>query len=66
MIYAARSVTGKRANNEDSFFVPKGGEISLAIVADGMGGHSAGYIAIAIAVEAVASELKKGGPGGPA
>lgn len=38
MIYAARSVTGKRANNEDSIFVPKGGEISLAIVADGMGG----------------------------
>ena len=66
MIYAARSVTGKRANNEDSFFVPKGGEISLAIVADGMGGHSAGNIASAIAVEAVASELKKGGPGGPA
>lgn len=44
MIYAARSVTGKRANNEDSIFVPKGGEISLAIVADGMGGHSAGNI----------------------
>ena len=66
MIYAARSVTGKRANNEDSVFVPKGGEISLAIVADGMGGHSAGNVASAIAVETVASELKKGGPGSPA
>ena len=66
MIYAARSVTGKRANNEDSVFVPKGGEISLAIVADGMGGHSAGNVASAIAVETVASELKKVGPGSPA
>ncbi|MDD6046090.1 MAG: Stp1/IreP family PP2C-type Ser/Thr phosphatase [bacterium] len=66
MIYAARSVTGKRANNEDSVFVPKGGEISLAIVADGMGGHSAGNVASAIAVETVASELKKGGSGSPA
>ncbi len=63
MIYAARSVTGKRANNEDAFFIPKGGEISLAVVADGMGGHSAGDVASRIAVETVAAELKKGGPG---
>ncbi|MBQ7113714.1 MAG: Stp1/IreP family PP2C-type Ser/Thr phosphatase [Clostridia bacterium] len=66
MIYAARSVTGKRANNEDSVYVPKYGEISLAIVADGMGGHSAGNVASALAVEHVAAELRKGGSGSPA
>ncbi|MBE5784243.1 MAG: Stp1/IreP family PP2C-type Ser/Thr phosphatase [Clostridiales bacterium] len=65
MIYAARSVTGKRANNEDSVYVPKYGEISLAVVADGMGGHSAGNVASAMAVETVAAELKKGGAGSP-
>ena len=66
MIYAARSVTGKRDNNEDSVFIPKGGEISLAVVADGMGGHSAGNVASAIAVETVVAELRKGGTGSPA
>lgn len=66
MIYAARSVTGKRANNEDFVFVPKYGEISLAVVADGMGGHNAGNVASSLAVEHVATELKKGGAGSPA
>jgi protein phosphatase len=63
MRYAAKSVTGLRAQNQDAIFVPRGGEISLAVVADGMGGHSAGDVASMIAVNTVVAELKKGGAG---
>ncbi len=63
MRYAAKSVTGARAQNQDVVFVPRGGEISLAVVADGMGGHSAGDIASKTAVSTVVAELKKGGTG---
>ncbi len=66
MIYAAKSVTGVRPQNQDTCFVPRGGEISLAVVADGMGGHNAGDVASALAVETLVAELKRGGPGGPA
>ncbi len=61
MRYAAKSVTGVRAQNQDAVFVPRGGEISLAVVADGMGGHSAGDVASRVAVSTVVAELKKGG-----
>lgn len=66
MRYASKSVTGVRAQNQDAVFVPRGGEISLAVVADGMGGHSAGDVASVIAVNTVVSELKKGGTGSTA
>ncbi|HWQ58385.1 MAG TPA: Stp1/IreP family PP2C-type Ser/Thr phosphatase [Clostridia bacterium] len=66
MRYASKSVTGVRAQNQDAVFVPRGGEISLAVVADGMGGHSAGDIASGIAVTSVVAELKKGGTGNAA
>ncbi len=65
MIYAFRSEKGIREHNEDSIFIPTKGEMSLAIVADGMGGHSAGNVASALAVRTVASELKRGGSGSP-
>lgn len=65
MIYAAKSIAGIKADNEDMVYIPKGGEISLAIVADGMGGHVAGNVASKLAVETIVAELKRGGPGGP-
>lgn len=39
----------KRRNNEDSFLINE--NLSLAIVADGMGGHNAGEVASAMATE---------------
>lgn len=66
MIYASKTVCGVRAQNQDTIFIPRGGEISLAVVADGMGGHNAGDVASRIAVDTVVSELKKGGQGGAA
>lgn len=51
-----------RAHNEDSVFVD--GEAGLAVLADGMGGYSAGEVASGIAVTVVSSglmpELKSG------
>lgn len=66
MRYAAKSEQGKRIRNEDSLFIPtRPGEIALAVVADGMGGHNAGSTASALAVETVVGELKRGGMGSP-
>lgn len=65
MIYAFKSEKGIREHNEDSVFVPTKSEMSLVIVADGMGGHNAGNVASALAVRTVASELKRGGVGTP-
>ena len=66
MKYAARSEQGKRIHNEDSLFIPsRPGEIALAVIADGMGGHNAGSTASELAVETVVAELKRGGMGTP-
>lgn len=53
---AARTDPGPvRENNEDNFFVDL--DAGLFVVADGMGGHAAGEVASAIAVETVAQVL---------
>lgn len=66
MRYAAISEQGKRVRNEDCLFIPsRPGEMALAVVADGMGGHNAGSTASALAVETVVAELRRGGMGSP-
>ena len=46
-----------RATNEDSLFADATADRGLFIVADGMGGHAAGEIASAMAVEIISKEL---------
>ena len=45
-----------RTNNEDSFLVDE--DLGLYVVADGMGGHSAGEVASRTACETLQNELK--------
>jgi serine/threonine protein phosphatase PrpC/CRP-like cAMP-binding protein len=54
---ALTDVGKKREQNEDNFLVDK--KLSLFLVCDGMGGHSAGEVASALAVRTVHDELKK-------
>lgn len=61
MIYAGLSEQGKRSRNEDCIYIPQRGEVSLAILADGMGGHNAGSTASSMAVESAQSSVKRGG-----
>jgi serine/threonine protein phosphatase PrpC len=49
-----------RDHNEDNFAFLVLGDKTLFAVADGMGGHDAGEIASAVAVEAVCSEVREG------
>ena len=51
-----------RTNNEDSFYSDK--DLGLFIVADGMGGHSAGEVASRMAVEALSGYIRKSCAGG--
>jgi len=48
----------KRLNNEDSLLVDE--ESGIYIIADGMGGHSAGEVASALAMKTVNAGLKEG------
>ncbi len=58
VIYKGLSDTGrKRGHNEDSFLIDE--ELSLFIVADGMGGHAGGGTASRIAVETVDAVLRE-------
>ena len=60
-IDAATAISrGRREYQEDAVITdfPIGGEIALAVVADGMGGHAAGDVASKIAVTEVFSDLK--------
>ena len=57
--YAARTHTGlRREENEDSFRVDE--ELALWIVADGLGGHSNGEIASAIACDVIREDVRGG------
>ncbi|OQB25162.1 MAG: Serine/threonine phosphatase stp [Firmicutes bacterium ADurb.Bin182] len=60
MRYASSTNIGKRRRNEDCFYIPPAGSIPLVIVADGMGGHSAGDVASSMAVKVIVSEIEKG------
>lgn len=56
--YAGRSIAGGRANNEDAFVcVP---HLGLFAVADGMGGHNAGEVASALALDEVTAAVRAG------
>ncbi len=57
MKYAAKTVTGRRAQNQDAVFIPKDGFIAMAAVADGMGGHNAGDIASALAIKTLVENM---------
>ncbi len=61
MIYAGLSEQGKRSRNEDSLYLPPRGEVSLVIIADGMGGHNAGFTASRLAVETASQSVMRGG-----
>ncbi|MBQ4088791.1 MAG: Stp1/IreP family PP2C-type Ser/Thr phosphatase [Clostridia bacterium] len=56
-VYARTDIGPVRALNEDSYYIPADGE-NFCCVADGMGGHNAGEVASAIAVETMASRLR--------
>jgi PPM family protein phosphatase len=58
LLHAAKTDVGMiRSGNEDTFSVISNGEHGLFIVADGMGGHAAGEVASAMAVQTVEREL---------
>jgi PPM family protein phosphatase len=66
MMIQARGQTDvgqKRDHNEDSFLVD--GDLSLFIVADGMGGHAGGGTASRIAVETIQSRVRTAREGKP-
>jgi serine/threonine protein phosphatase PrpC/CRP-like cAMP-binding protein len=54
---ALTDVGRKRDQNEDNFLVDK--KLALYVVCDGMGGHSAGEVASALAVRTVHDEVKR-------
>ena len=54
--YAGRSLEGGRANNEDGFVCAP--RVGLFAVADGMGGHNAGEVASALALDTLAAALR--------
>ncbi len=55
-IYGQTDVGKKRDHNEDAFLVDR--DLGLFLVADGMGGHAAGEVASATAVDVIGKEVR--------